>query len=156
MHALDRRISVLVSIVFFSGTLLAADDGESRITLQDLVSGERLGEAALSPDGREIALARDGQIVLMPADGGWPVPLTTTTGGKSGPSWSPDGRHVAYASRGHIWVVPASEANPGSSPTRPPVPEIRGAQPMARRAGLPRASGSCSRPDGTETRTSWS
>ena len=122
MHALDRHISVLVSIIFFSGTLLAASATESRITLQDLVSAERLGEAALSPDGREIALARDGQIVLMPADGGWPVPLTTTTGGKSGPSWSPDGRHVAYASRGHIWVVPASGGEPRQLTHAPPGP----------------------------------
>ena len=156
MHVLDRHISVLVSIVFCSGTLLAAGDGESRITLQDLVSGERLGEAALSPDGQEIALARDGQIVLMPAGGGWPVPLTTTTGGKSGLSWSPDGRRIAYASRGHIWVVPASGGEPRQLTHAPPGPGDHGEQPTARRAGRPPASGSCSRPGGTETRTSWS
>ena len=142
--------------MFFSPALLLAGDGESRITLQDLVSAERLGEAALSPDGREIALARDGQIVLMPADGGWPVPLTTTTGGKSGPSWSPDGRHVAYASRGHIWVVPASGGEPRQLTHAPPGP----GDPRRAADGSPRwspaASGSCSRPDGTETRTSWS
>lgn len=122
MHALDRPILVLASIVVYSGTLLAADDPDSGITLQDLVSVERLGEAALSPDGREIALTRDGQIVLIPAAGGWPVPLTTTTGAKSGPSWSPDGSRIAYASRGHIWVVPAAGGEPRQLTHAPPGP----------------------------------
>lgn len=122
MHALDRPILVLASIVVCSGTLLAADDPDSGITLQDLVSVERLGEAALSPDGGEIALIRDGQIVLMPAAGGWPVRLTTTTGAKSAPSWSPDGSQIAYASRGHIWVVPAAGGEPRQLTHTPPGP----------------------------------
>ena len=122
MHAFDRRISVLISVALFSGTVLAAGGGERRITLQDLVSVEHLGEAALSPDGGEIALTRNGQIVLMPADGGWPVPLTTTTGAKSGLNWSPDGRHIAYGSRGHIWVVPASGGEPRQLTHAPPGP----------------------------------
>lgn len=118
----ERRTVVFTLVSLFSGALLAPGESESRITLQDLVSVERLGDAALSPDGREIALIRDGQIVLMAAGGGWPVPLTTTPGGKSGLSWSPDGGRLAYASRGHIWVVAASGGEPRQLTHAPPGP----------------------------------
>jgi dipeptidyl aminopeptidase/acylaminoacyl peptidase len=86
----------------------------SEITFEDLASIGSLGAPALSPDGRELALVQEGQIVLVPADGGWPSPLTTTVGGKSGVAWSPDGRSIAFVSEGSIWVVPTA----GGAPTR--------------------------------------
>jgi dipeptidyl aminopeptidase/acylaminoacyl peptidase len=83
-----------------------------RLTLDDLVSVEAIGETVLSPDGKTFAMSRGGQIVLMPAEGGWPVTVTSTAGGKSGLSWSPDGRNIAFASQGGIWVVSASGGAP--------------------------------------------
>src|SRR5215813_4309687 len=83
-----------------------------RFTLEDLLSVEAIGETALSPDGKTFAMMRNGQIVLMPSDGGWPVTLTSTPGGKSGLNWSPDGRMLAYASQGGIWVVPSAGGPP--------------------------------------------
>jgi dipeptidyl aminopeptidase/acylaminoacyl peptidase len=83
-----------------------------RFTLEDLVSVEAIGESVLSPDGKTFAMTRDGQIVLMPSDGGWPVTLTSTAGAKSGLNWSPDGRTLAYASQGGIWVVPTAGGTP--------------------------------------------
>ncbi len=83
-----------------------------RLTLEDLLSVEPVGETALSPDGKTFAMTRNGQIVLMPAEGGWPVTLTSTAAGKSGLSWSPDGRSIAYASQGGIWVAPAAGGTP--------------------------------------------
>src|SRR5258708_6867021 len=103
-----RRILLLLSIP----GLLLAQSSSHRLTLDDLVSAEPIGETALSPDGKTLALARNGQIVLMPSDGGWPVTLTTTAGAKAGLSWSPDGRILAYASQGGIWSVPASGGAP--------------------------------------------
>ena len=84
----------------------------AHLTLQDLLAIEPIGESALSPDGKTIALTRSGQIVLLPAEGGWPVPLTSTQGGKSGLAWSPDGKQIAYAGEGSIWVVSASGGAP--------------------------------------------
>jgi dipeptidyl aminopeptidase/acylaminoacyl peptidase len=84
----------------------------SHLTLQDLLSVEPIGESALSPDGKTIALTRAGQIALLPAEGGWPVTLTSTLGGKSGLAWSPDGKRIAYAGQGSIWVVSASGGSP--------------------------------------------
>jgi dipeptidyl aminopeptidase/acylaminoacyl peptidase len=83
-----------------------------RFTLEDLVSVEPVGESVLSPDGKTVVMTRNGQIVLMPSEGGWLVALTSTAGGKSGLSWSPDGRMIAYASQGGIWVVPSAGGTP--------------------------------------------
>jgi Tol biopolymer transport system component len=89
---------------FFTGVALFAADSH-RLTQEDLLSAEPIGDAALSPDGKTFALTRAGQIALMPAEGGWPVTLTSSAGGKSGLSWSPDSRAIAYASQGSIWTV---------------------------------------------------
>src|SRR5215475_14503140 len=83
-----------------------------RLTLEDIVSVEGIGETALSPDGKTFAMTRAGQIVLMPSEGGWLTTLTSNAGGKSGLSWSPDGRMIAYASQGGIWAVNASGGAP--------------------------------------------
>jgi dipeptidyl aminopeptidase/acylaminoacyl peptidase len=97
-----------------AGILLAQSTASEshRLTLEDLLSPEPIGDTALSPDGKTFALARGGQIVLMPSEGGWPVTLTSTAGGKTGISWSPDGRFLAYASEGSIWSVRASGGPP--------------------------------------------
>jgi len=84
----------------------------ARLTLQDILSSEGIGETTLSPDGKTFALTRNGQIVLLPSDGGWPVTLTSTQAGKSGLAWSPDGKQLAYASQGSIWIVPVIGGQP--------------------------------------------
>ncbi len=89
-----------------------AQPAAHRLTLEDLLSVEPVGETALSPDGKTFALVRNGQIVLMPTGGGWLVTLTSTAGGKSGLNWSPDGRMIAYASQGSIWIVPSAGGTP--------------------------------------------
>src|SRR6187200_1689077 len=88
-------------------TLASPPDNAARITLEDLVSVEGVSAPVLSPDGREFAVTADGQIKLLSVDGGWPVVLTTTTGGKNGVNWSADGRQLAFVSQGSVWVVDA-------------------------------------------------
>jgi dipeptidyl aminopeptidase/acylaminoacyl peptidase len=92
------------------------------LTLQDLVSTEPIGESVLSPDGKTLALARSGQILLMPSIGGWPEPLTSTVGGKSGLAWSPDGKRLAFASQGGIWVASIAGGSPKRLTNAPPGP----------------------------------
>jgi dipeptidyl aminopeptidase/acylaminoacyl peptidase len=105
-----RNVTILLAACgLLAGSLHAQG---RRLTLDDLVSVEAIGETALSPDGRTFAMTRNGQIVLMPSDGGWLVTLTSSTGGKSGLSWSPDGRMIAFASQGGIWVVPVTGGPP--------------------------------------------
>ncbi len=96
-----------------SAFLAAAPVADShRLTLDDLLSVEPLGETVLSPDGKTFALVRNGQIVLLPADGGWPVTLTSSAGGKSGLSWSPDGHRLAFSGQGSIWIVSTNGGQP--------------------------------------------
>ena len=66
-------------LLAISAALLAQPQAH-RLTLDDLLSPEPIGEGALSPDGKTFALTRNGQIVLMPSEGGWPVTLTSTAG----------------------------------------------------------------------------
>ncbi|MFL6446865.1 MAG: LpqB family beta-propeller domain-containing protein [Bryobacteraceae bacterium] len=95
----------------FAGVSPAAE-GRAHFTLNDILSVEPIGETALSPDGSKIAVVRGGQIKVMPAAGGWPVPLTSVPGNKNGLSWAPDGNKIAYASGGSIWTVPVSGGQP--------------------------------------------
>jgi dipeptidyl aminopeptidase/acylaminoacyl peptidase len=90
----------------------AAPRVAARLTLEDLLSVEPIGQTALSPDGKTFAFVRDGQIVLMPSSGGWPVTLTSTAFGKTGLSWSPDGSAIAFAGGGSIWSVSVSGGAP--------------------------------------------
>jgi dipeptidyl aminopeptidase/acylaminoacyl peptidase len=115
MHSLHRHLLRLSAAALLfsqvSGPAVYAQDS-GHLTLQDLLSVEPIGETALSPDGKTIAFTRNGQIVLMPADGGWPVPVTSTTGGKAGVVWSPNGKELAFVSQGSIWVVSAAGGSP--------------------------------------------
>src|SRR5579864_4121995 len=102
------RKTLCAGLVLFAGTfagemLKAAPPETYRLTLEDLLSVESVGETVLSPDGKTFAATRAGQIVLIPAIGAWPVTLTSTTGGKSGLSWSPDSTHIAFAEQGSIF-----------------------------------------------------
>ncbi|QUQ65186.1 serine hydrolase [Kutzneria sp. CA-103260] len=65
--------------------------GEAR----QLTRGTADSSPAWSPDGTTIAFLRDGDIWLLPADGGEPRPVTT--GGAGAPVWSPDGTRIAFA-----------------------------------------------------------
>jgi hypothetical protein len=89
----SRMVITWATVIVFSVGLLAAGPTGASITLEDLVSSDGIAAPALSPSGREFAFTADGQIKLLPANGGWPVVLTTTGGGKSGLNWSNDGTH---------------------------------------------------------------
>ncbi|AXC15390.1 peptidase S9, prolyl oligopeptidase active site region [Acidisarcina polymorpha] len=93
------------------GLLVTPLFGQPRpITLQDLVSTGAAGRRAgvLAPDGKHFAVIQQGQLALLPVDGGAAVPLTDTAGAKSEVSWSRDSRKLAFVSGGDIWVVSAS------------------------------------------------
>src|SRR5947209_2697661 len=96
MHR-DRAKIITAALLLSLG--LAAEssraENRTRFTLNDILSVEPIGETALSPDGTKIAIVRGGQIQVMPAAGGWPVPLTAAPGGKNGLSWAPDGSKIA-------------------------------------------------------------
>jgi len=110
-----RIINTALVVLSVSAGLADSIPSDShRLTLEDIVSVEGIGDSAVSPDGKTIAIVRAGQIALLSSEGGWPVTLTVSTGGKSGLSWSPDGRKIAFSSQGSVWTVPVT----GGQPTR--------------------------------------
>ena len=109
MLPFDRHSFLIVALSLSTSAFAQAPP---HLTLQDLLAVEPIGETALSPDGRTIALTRNGQLALMPAEGGWPVPLTSTEGAKTGFDWSPDGKQLAFSNRGSIWTVPVAGGAP--------------------------------------------
>src|SRR5258706_8172536 len=119
-----NRFCLVPLIAVVTAAWLSADDsiGRARITIDDLASVEPLGSPVLSPDGKQFALAQRGQIALMPSEGGWPTPLTSTAGGKTALNWSPDSRSIAFASQGGIWAVPAAGGQPRRLSHAPPGP----------------------------------
>jgi len=102
-----RFLIVLLSVFLFGSTAHSQHPG--RISLRDLQAVSPIGLSAISPDGKLLAIEREGQIALLPSSGGWPVTLTNTPGNKSGFSWSPNGKRIAYVSQGSIWTVSVSD-----------------------------------------------
>jgi len=92
--------------------LNAAANQQVKLTFEDLANASGLGAIALSPDGKQFAVTREEQIALVSSDGGWPILLTTTQGGKQGLKWSPDGQAIAYVSEGALWKVSVNGGAP--------------------------------------------
>lgn len=62
-----------------------------------LTTGDADTDPAWSPDGRRVAFLRDGQVHLLPADGGDAERVTDLPLGAGAPVWSPDGDRLAFA-----------------------------------------------------------
>ncbi len=88
-------------------------------------------EPAFSPDGRLIAYRtprRPGsgglnRIMVVPADGGEPVLVTSTEDWLTGPIWSPGGDMIAFGvakdTSQELWIIPvSSDGGPVAEPTR--------------------------------------
>ena len=103
----------------------ARASGGRAVTPEDLAKIRVVGEPAMSPDGRHVAvsvtsadLEADGYtaaIWLVPTDPAAGEPRQLTAGSKrdSAPVWSPDGSQLLFVSNrdtdaGNLWVIPAT------------------------------------------------
>jgi Tol biopolymer transport system component len=105
----------LVAVAMFVGLLVPAGAGarergggtvllqfdNARVATVDVASGRvralaRGSDAAWSPDGRSIALSRNGDLLVLSADGRRARRLTHDQLIQFEPTWSPDGTRIAF------------------------------------------------------------
>ena len=89
----------------------------ARLTVEELLKIQRVGDPQLSPDGRTVAYTitvpdvaanrNRTQIYSIPVAGGTTKALTSGAASNSAPRWSPDGRKVAFVTGGQIWAMDA-------------------------------------------------
>lgn len=75
------------------------------------VSPNWFRDAAISPDGTQIAFCHAGDIYVVPSEGGRAIPLTIHPAYESSPVWSPDGSMIAFSSdrfgNDDVYVMPS-------------------------------------------------
>src|SRR5216683_3203173 len=99
-----RRSLIPIALLlswFVASSAPAGAQTRHPMTLVELAELQRMFSPQLSPDGKTLLFLRDGQLWLMPADGGEPRALSKhATGIASGlgqtPTWSPDGTLVYF------------------------------------------------------------
>lgn len=93
-------------------------------------------DPALSPDGKRVAFAWNGEkednfdIYVKPVDAGEPVRLTTDPAPDGAPVWSPDGNFIAFrritGDKGGFYIVPAAGGPERKVADIPTLPSHRG------------------------------
>lgn len=94
---------------------LASDNIYARPEMKNV--NNDINAAALSTDGKRLAITARGEVFDVPADKGVTKNITRTPGANDREAdWSPDGRYIAYISdrtgETEIWLQPAEGGNP--------------------------------------------
>jgi dipeptidyl aminopeptidase/acylaminoacyl peptidase len=119
-----RRVGVVALLVLALGPAW----GESRApTVRDLARIVRVGDPHLSPDGKTLVFVEtranldtdefESEILLLPAAGGEPQPLTRGRHHAAAPRWSPSGDRIGFLAPDadkvrQLYVMPMSGGDP--------------------------------------------
>src|SRR6266851_1812493 len=96
-------------------------DGKNNLVLVDIKGGDPKNlndketadtNPAWSPDGKQIAVGREGAIHVMDADGGNVKQITKDDNAADRlPAWSPDGKQIVFVRNQQIFVMDADGSN---------------------------------------------
>lgn len=123
------RFHGLVVVALCSASGLVAQ--ERPFDVETLLKIQRIGEPALSPDGKLVAFtvqtpdleknSRPRQIYVVPIEGGTPRQLTRDGANNQRPRWTPDSKQIYFVSdragagpsgSSQIWTMEANGSNP--------------------------------------------
>src|SRR5882672_7932040 len=114
LRRMRRLLFVATAFAAFTFTLNAQPPGDRAVHVT-LHEGTSMA-AALSPDGRTIAIDLLGTLWTMPAGGGVAKPITDISMDARQPSWSPDSTRIAFqayrSSTWQIWTIKADGTDP--------------------------------------------
>lgn len=74
----------------------AKTTGPARMIFEGWLGGAYNVCISWSPDGKKLALIHEGDIWMIPLEGGNPVKLTDTPAEERWVDWSPDGKYISY------------------------------------------------------------
>src|SRR5881409_503870 len=105
-----RRLLVIAIVLVACAFTITAQLQDARSVHVTLHEGTSMA-AALSPDGRTIAIDLLGTLWTLPAAGGVARPITDISMDARQPSWSPDSTRIAFqayrSSTWQIWTIKA-------------------------------------------------
>ena len=91
-----------------AGSAVASAQSKRPMTFEDMMAMKRLGETAVSPDGKWLAYSvttvnlaansKTTELFIQPIAGGDAKPLTAAQPGDSGPQFSADGKRILFQS----------------------------------------------------------
>ncbi len=82
------------------------------ITTKQLTRGtSSISRPSISPDGKKVVFVKDGNLFVIPIEGGEMKQITFLNSDASSPVWSPDGKEIAFGSLKNgirkVWMVSA-------------------------------------------------